>query len=309
MWIIQNSWGTSSDDHGFFYVRFQDVGTNSGQFNIQSPVGLAVSQNGNLVSTLSGPSSSWSPPSQFNWATSGKFGNSSVTCASRPLNQNQCGSCYAIASSAVFATTLCVATGNKNFLYFSPQATLNLQYLKTGQDPCSGGCPFVTLGYLASNINSALPTCGKNCAEGCLPYTEGSCLEPSGGPDKSAANTASPHRRTGDGAATGQRVRVDLNTSHADTVLKSFFRKWQEKLAHPEQHRVHRVYSLTRQVTNGLLYRIRLQMAVQWQRGVSRALYCALRPGRGRSNRLVAAALQHRSARLKLPSVVACIVQ
>jgi len=288
VWIIQNSWGTSSGDSGFFYIRFEDVGTGPGQFNILQIAGLYVTADpgASISTTRVYPPYSWIPPSQFNQASTGTFGNSSMTCASRLLNQQNCGSCYAFASTAVLATTLCKTTGLEEYLMISPQFTLGLQYFETSINPCQGGYPMDTLQYLATNFNGNMGTCGKECADGCLPYTEGGCLEPTSfaatgsaaqikhiaGYKTEAVNRSDiQHLDTSSGRLdkstmmqtkfkTGQQQSVTLTSLEADTATKNFLNSWQEKLAVPSQHRLRQVYSLTKQVTNGLLYRIRVSM-------------------------------------------------
>lgn len=292
VWIIQNSWGTNTSDDGFFYIRFQDVGTRAGHFRMATPTGIMVALHNKTITQTSLPRK-WVPPAQFNLASQGKFGNHKATCVPPVLNQQYCGSCYAFGTSTVFGVTLCRVTKDEKFVFYSPQATLGIVYEETQTDPCDGGEPYETMWALTTRINSSrFATCGAACTDGCLPYTEGNCMESSGplgaiahqpsstshAEGKQRAQhrdivhrvvTAAGHiktnkdrRQSGTNIVPGRRHEVDLHSSRANWVLRHFTESWLRKLGEPHRHRMHQVYSMTSQIANGLIHRVRLAMAV-----------------------------------------------
>jgi len=85
----------------------------------------------------------------------------------KPLNQGQCGSCWAFGAVKSFADRLCTATGGKYNVLLSEQEMVSCNL--DGEEGCSGGDPITAMRYIAEY---GLPTAA------CVPYTSGNGMVP-----------------------------------------------------------------------------------------------------------------------------------
>ena len=110
-------------------------------------------------------------PAQYNWAE--------LFCAPPVRNQADCGSCYAFSTASVVGSSLCHQAANLPLLDLSPQFVLDLNYNEQNDkiNPCAGGFPYQQVHFLSTR--SEFATCNADCSAGCMPYSEGDCMEPS----------------------------------------------------------------------------------------------------------------------------------